>query len=100
MDRTVRNVGGLYNSRSDPRVYLQTRAALPDSFIRDGVRSAVSLPGSCLTVTLEADIIKKSGGSSSTGRAPDCGSGRCGFDSRLPPQLSCSYSHAESPSPH
>src|SRR5580658_4057583 len=26
------------------------------------------------------------GGSSSTGRAPDCGSGRCGFDSRLPPQ--------------
>jgi hypothetical protein len=25
------------------------------------------------------------GGSSSTGRAPDCGSGRCGFDSRLPP---------------
>src|SRR5438270_7255608 len=26
------------------------------------------------------------GGSSSTGRAPDCGSGRCGFDSHLPPQ--------------
>jgi hypothetical protein len=31
-------------------------------------------------------IIKRYGGSSSTGRAPDCGSGRCGFDSRLPPQ--------------
>src|SRR5579872_5783065 len=31
-------------------------------------------------------IIARRGGSSSTGRAPDCGSGRCGFDSRLPPQ--------------
>src|SRR2546423_1107567 len=27
------------------------------------------------------------GGCSSTGRAPDCGSGRCGFDSHHPPQL-------------
>src|SRR5437773_630307 len=33
-----------------------------------------------------AVIIEKSGGSSSTGRAPDCGSDGCGFDSRLPPQ--------------
>ena len=33
-------------------------------------------------------IIARRGGSSSTGRAPDCGSGRCGFDSRLPPQHS------------
>src|SRR6266513_1212994 len=31
-------------------------------------------------------IIEQSGGSSSTGRAPDCGSDGCGFDSRLPPQ--------------
>ncbi len=30
---------------------------------------------------------QKYGGSSSTGRAPDCGSGRCGFDSQLPPQI-------------
>src|SRR5438874_11321175 len=30
-------------------------------------------------------IIEESGGSSSTGRAPDCGSDGCGFDSRLPP---------------
>src|SRR5579872_2081965 len=30
-------------------------------------------------------IIAVRGGSSSTGRAPDCGSGRCGFDSHLPP---------------
>src|SRR5438270_13758915 len=27
------------------------------------------------------------GGNSSTGRAPDCGSGGCGFDSRFPPQV-------------
>ncbi len=26
------------------------------------------------------------GGNSSTGRAPDCGSDGCGFDSRFPPQ--------------
>src|ERR1700730_6419708 len=27
------------------------------------------------------------GGNSSTGRAPDCGSDGCGFDSRFPPQI-------------
>jgi hypothetical protein len=31
-------------------------------------------------------IIKDGGGNSSTGRAPDCGSDGCGFDSRFPPQ--------------
>ena len=32
-------------------------------------------------------IINLCGGNSSTGRAPDCGSGGCGFDSRFPPQF-------------
>jgi hypothetical protein len=32
-------------------------------------------------------IINASGGNSSTGRAPDCGSDGCGFDSRFPPQI-------------
>ena len=34
------------------------------------------------------------GGSSSIGRAPDCGSGRCGFNSRLPPHFAtaCGWS--------
>jgi hypothetical protein len=31
-------------------------------------------------------IIPTGGGNSSTGRAPDCGSDGCGFDSRFPPQ--------------
>ena len=30
---------------------------------------------------------QKHGGNSSTGRAPDCGSDGCGFDSRFPPQF-------------
>src|ERR1700677_3668838 len=29
---------------------------------------------------------QRGGGNSSTGRAPDCGSDGCGFDSRFPPQ--------------
>ena len=33
-------------------------------------------------------IIKACGGNSSIGRAPDCGSDGCGFDSRFPPQTS------------
>ncbi len=32
-------------------------------------------------------IITSGGGNSSTGRAPDCGSDGCGFDSRFPPQV-------------
>src|SRR5580700_4570202 len=31
------------------------------------------------------------GGNSSTGRAPDCGSDGCGFDSRFPPQIQVTY---------
>jgi hypothetical protein len=30
---------------------------------------------------------QRGGGNSSTGRAPDCGSDGCGFDSRFPPQI-------------
>ena len=47
------------------------RAAVPSWFSREG--SVVA-------------IINVGGGNSSTGRAPDCGSDGCGFDSRFPPQ--------------
>ena len=36
-------------------------------------------------------IMKFRGGNSSTGRALDCGSSGCGFDSRFPPQLLTSH---------
>jgi hypothetical protein len=40
-----------------------------------------------LTGRTAVAIIEAGGGNSSTGRAPDCGSDGCGFDSRFPPQV-------------
>src|SRR6185312_17475136 len=58
--------------------------------------SVLSIASCALTGPLSIAIIEVRGGSSSIGRAPDCGSGRCGFNSRLPPQTpffpSCYFS--------
>jgi hypothetical protein len=42
--------------------------------------------GTFLTSANRSCYNQQGGGNSSTGRAPDCGSDGCGFDSRFPPQ--------------
>jgi hypothetical protein len=70
----------LSHGRHHNRVYLWETAARRVDF----------RPGSAwwegLTACDAVAIINVGGGNSSTGRAPDCGSDGCGFDSRFPPQ--------------
>jgi hypothetical protein len=71
----VRHIGEIYFVERVKTVRAplegQPRAADPSWFSREGTVVA---------------IINVGGGNSSTGRAPDCGSDGCGFDSRFPPQ--------------
>src|ERR1022692_2902814 len=46
------------------------------------------VPGKAILTSANGNCYnQRGGGNSSTGRAPDCGSDGCGFDSRFPPQI-------------
>jgi hypothetical protein len=64
------------------RLVTEDRLAIP------GEETDTSQGGTFLTSANRSCYNQQGGGNSSTGRAPDCGSDGCGFDSRFPPQKS------------